>query len=303
MFMTQAMEGWKNYALTLGLFALALGLRFLVLPVEAGLAYLTFYPGLVICALLFGWRPALLFIVLAAIIGTYIFVPPHYLFARTDIVPEVAFVTAAMTMLVSIEIFKQRAAIAPAVKVLTAPSGVRALRWLWLVLGLLVLMGVANIWQNLREIDDNAELRRTHEIQTHMNALLASETDAETGMRGYVITGKEAFLEPYRGARERVAAELLALRELIDDPIQQQRLEQLEPIVRKRLDRLVETHDIMQSEGFAAAQARVSSGIGKSLQDDIRRVLTACSNTKANCQRPEQQWRRRVPMLLSRSEL
>ena len=50
-------SAWIRYLLAIGIFGAALGLRFIVLPVEAGLAFLIFYPGTAISALYCGLMP------------------------------------------------------------------------------------------------------------------------------------------------------------------------------------------------------------------------------------------------------
>ncbi|CAB1369153.1 EAL domain-containing protein [Denitratisoma oestradiolicum] len=88
-----------KYLIAAGIFCAALGLRFLVLPVEAGLAFLTFYPGTAIAALLCGVGPSLFYMILAAVAGAYIFNPPHWAFGQSDIIPTCAFIVSATTIL------------------------------------------------------------------------------------------------------------------------------------------------------------------------------------------------------------
>ncbi len=65
-----------RYALAVGIFLIAIFLRFLLLPAEAGLAFLTFYPATVISFYLCGIRPGIVTVLLSAIAGYYIFEPP-----------------------------------------------------------------------------------------------------------------------------------------------------------------------------------------------------------------------------------
>lgn len=64
------------YALAVSIFLSAIFFRFWVLPVEAGLAFLTFYPATVISFYLCGIRPGIVTVLLGAIAGYYIFEPP-----------------------------------------------------------------------------------------------------------------------------------------------------------------------------------------------------------------------------------
>lgn len=69
-----------RYAIVLCLFALALALRFALLPVDAGLAFVTFYPVILICFYLCGTGPGILLAVLSGLAGDYFFIPPYFAF-------------------------------------------------------------------------------------------------------------------------------------------------------------------------------------------------------------------------------
>lgn len=63
------------------IFLVALLLRFWMLPVEAHLPFLTFYPATVICLYLCGTGPSVLLVACCAVAGYYIFLPPFWSFA------------------------------------------------------------------------------------------------------------------------------------------------------------------------------------------------------------------------------
>lgn len=67
-----------RYALAVSIFAVALAVRFAVLPVEVGLAFLTFYPAAVVGFYLCGAGPGALLVVASAITGFYCFTPPFF---------------------------------------------------------------------------------------------------------------------------------------------------------------------------------------------------------------------------------
>jgi PAS domain S-box-containing protein len=72
---------WAGYLLTVVLFVGALAMRLAMFPVDAGLPFLTFYPVVIVCALLFGTGPGLLAIALGAICADYLFLRPFATFA------------------------------------------------------------------------------------------------------------------------------------------------------------------------------------------------------------------------------
>jgi CHASE3 domain sensor protein len=77
----------------------------------------------------------------------------------------------------------------------------RLVFWGFLVAAvILVFVG----WQSYRymiRVDEAADARKhSHEVLRTLDETLARLVDAETGQRGYLLTGDEAYLEPYRGA-------------------------------------------------------------------------------------------------------
>ncbi|MGY6274184.1 diguanylate cyclase [Methylomonas sp. MgM2] len=70
-----------RYPIALGLFLVALALRFVSLPAEGGLAYVTFYPVIIICFYLLGTGPGSLISVLSGLTGFYFFLPPYQSFS------------------------------------------------------------------------------------------------------------------------------------------------------------------------------------------------------------------------------
>src|SRR5882724_9279184 len=66
----------------------------------------------------------------------------------------------------------------------------------------------------------------THTVIEHVGRVLSLFKDAETGQRGFVITGDESFLEPYNASIGEAGKVMKDLRELTaDNPSQQKRLD------------------------------------------------------------------------------
>ncbi len=83
-----------RYGLGLALTGLALALRLALLPMEAGFGFLTFYPATILSVLLLGIGPAILAIVISAMAGFYLFIPPvmEFKFSVPAIVTVATFV-------------------------------------------------------------------------------------------------------------------------------------------------------------------------------------------------------------------
>lgn len=74
---------------------------------------------------------------------------------------------------------------------------------LWFVAAtLLVMFGIAVTFWSYRQINEAAALRlHTHIVLSEANNILSELKDAETGERGFLLTGNEAFLQPYLAVR------------------------------------------------------------------------------------------------------
>ncbi len=87
----------RRYAVALAIFLTALVIRFLILPVEAGLAFLTFYPATVLALYLCGPRAAWWTITLSALTGYYVFAPPYWSFepSRASVLATAVYLASA----------------------------------------------------------------------------------------------------------------------------------------------------------------------------------------------------------------
>jgi methyl-accepting chemotaxis protein len=165
----------------------------------------------------------------------------------------------------------------------TVTQGRTAMRWsigkkigsgFGLALIALAIVGAVSYDSTSKLIDSAEWVRHTHEVLEGLNGLLSGMMNAETGQRGYVVTGEARYLEPYQGAREAVDQKLKRLLELTaDSPIQQRRLAALEPLVVTKFAELQETIDLRRTKGFAAAAQEVLTDKGKNTMDSIRNLV------------------------------
>ena len=103
------------------------------------------------------------------------------------------------------------------------------------------------------------------------NELLSAMKDAETGQRGFLLSGQERYLEPYNHALSAVPALLRQLETLTQStPDQNQQLKRIEPIVSAKFAELNQTIELRRSNNTAQALAIVNAGTGKVAMDEIR---------------------------------
>ncbi|MFC4309332.1 sensor histidine kinase [Steroidobacter flavus] len=76
----------------------------------------------------------------------------------------------------------------------------------------------------------------TMEVQRALNKTLLTLGGAESGLRGFLLTGNEAFLKPHQEAGELLPNQLATLRELVaDNPPQLANVEAITPLIERRL--------------------------------------------------------------------
>jgi len=98
--------------------------------------------------------------------------------------------------------------------------------------------------------------------------------DAETGQRGFLLTGEEQYLEPYRTAIATIDRHLRALqRYAVDSPSQQERLRSLLTLITSKLDELRTTIELWRSGQEQEVLRRLRTDVGKHLMDDIRETM------------------------------
>lgn len=127
------------------------------------------------------------------------------------------------------------------------------------------------------------DMMRTVRLQVHAHRvlddlaeLLAYLKDAETGQRGFLLTGDERYLGPYLASVAGVREDFRELRELTaDNPGHRRGLDLLEPLVDRKLEELQNTIELYRGRGLEAALTVVFTDEGKRTMDEIRAAIAA----------------------------
>jgi len=144
-----------------------------------------------------------------------------------------------------------------------------------LLLVLLTAMLTYRAWAAFERTRQEAQV--TRQVVDGTTALISSLRDAETGQRGFLLTGDDRYLEPYRQALRGIPANLDTLARIEASrrhPHEIQRIDRLRPLVQDKMDELAETIEIRRSKGLDPALALVRSDRGQAAMDRIR-VLCA----------------------------
>ncbi len=136
---------------------------------------------------------------------------------------------------------------------------------------------------NLRQFKKaNRWVEHTQLVKNQLDDLLLQLTETETAQRGYILTGESSYLKDYQTAiNKAVKPEIQAIRQLTrDNPIQQRRLNELEPLVSAQLAVLEQTLDLQRNQGFDVALQAIRTGKGKLLMDEIRQLIGEMGDTE-----------------------
>ncbi|MCB9584847.1 MAG: CHASE3 domain-containing protein [Polyangiaceae bacterium] len=141
----------------------------------------------------------------------------------------------------------------------------------------LVVGGVTAInMSNARE--RSLIVQESHERLQALDNLLQVLLDAETGQRGYLITGEKEYLEPYSAALRRLSAVRKEVREL---NLPAAELKELEKQVDARLDELAYTVKLFDSAGQQRAGEFVKQDAGKRTMDLVRAALARLTSRES----------------------
>ncbi|PWE46808.1 response regulator [Pseudomonas prosekii] len=113
-------------------------------------------------------------------------------------------------------------------------------------------------------------VEHTDRVINNANEAVKLTVDLETGMRGFLLSGDEHFLDPYETAKPRIAVALNTLLELTgDNPIQTDRLRRLQALQTEWATYAQSMIDLQRSSGDY--RGAVKAGRGKRLTDEIRK--------------------------------
>ncbi len=148
----------------------------------------------------------------------------------------------------------------------------------------LAFLAAITFYQFFKNVPD-ARLAREDTKKTFLIVRTASAADeaiqdAERGQRGYLITGRDSYLDPYNSAKERLPQLLVDLQQAVaDSPEQQRRLLALQGDLTTKMNELAETIAKRREQGFGTAQAMVNTDAGRiameAVEADIGAIIDA----------------------------
>jgi signal transduction histidine kinase len=148
---------------------------------------------------------------------------------------------------------------------------------LLLIAAVIVLLNAWWALQSVRTLATNADsLAHSWQVVHQVERVLGSAVNAETGERGYLITGMDNYLEPYTTARRELPGELDRLQSLIsDNPGQQGPIRDLRASLDRRLEILEKAIAMRRRGGPDMSAAPLLSGTGRIEMDHVRALCDA----------------------------
>ena len=129
----------------------------------------------------------------------------------------------------------------PAMKISVLKTKPKILLGICSPLVLLAILGGVSGYNITTIVDTDNWVNHTHEVLEDANAIVGSAVDMETGMRGYLLAGRETFLAPYKDGEEATYKDLAALQETVNDnPKQVERLAEVERVLREWQEKVSE---------------------------------------------------------------
>ena len=138
----------------------------------------------------------------------------------------------------------------------------------------LVVVAVISFRNSEKLINSNQLVVRTHEIIHEFEQIMVIFVDAETGERGYIITGNANLLGPFNDSRSKLSGHVARIRELTKgNPVQQNNID----IIEKQADAYTKflgmAIELRRTQDFERARELVASGKGQEIEDETRKMI------------------------------
>ncbi|MDP2176913.1 PAS domain S-box protein [Methylicorpusculum sp.] len=140
-----------------------------------------------------------------------------------------------------------------------------------LLLVALIALTVSMSFWAFRQSENALEVRRhTNALILRANALMSELKDAETGQRGYLLTGNETFLEPYLMVLDTITGHLDQLRQLNATSTANKSLKALVPLIDAKITALSEMIELRRNNDMARVLTLANDGKGQQLMNAIQ---------------------------------
>jgi len=143
-----------------------------------------------------------------------------------------------------------------------------------LMAALLIANGVITKHELDRQRGAQDWVTHTRAVLFQIEQIESAMGDAESGQRGYLLTGDDKYLSSYTRAVAEIGPLIDDLERMTaDNPTQQKNIANLRGVTHEKLSEMAQTVDVYRSGDLAQAESIVESGEGLVAMDKIRLVL------------------------------
>jgi signal transduction histidine kinase len=148
---------------------------------------------------------------------------------------------------------------------------------------ILLGIGVLSYWGTVRDEEDRAWVTHTLLVVEKLQTVRIDITQAETGQRGYMLTGQDRYLELYGAGVNQVRQDMKDLPDLIsDNPREREATQLLDPLIAARLAELSDGIEVRKRSGLLAGVEAVAKGnIGERSMQQIAAQIGKMRRTEA----------------------
>src|SRR6478672_1416922 len=128
---------------------------------------------------------------------------------------------------------------------------------------------LATFWFGNRVLELSAREQVRRDGIAQLEQLESVLKDAETGQRGFIITGDEAYLQPFEQALRRLPGDVEKIQNFPWADVSAEEIAKIGQLVDQKMAELRRTIDLRRAGGFQAAEPAIQSGSGKRLMDEL----------------------------------
>ena len=167
--------------------------------------------------------------------------------------------------------------------------------WLGVLPLLLAFVAYRTSSQHVQSVQ---EALSTAAFIQQLDELLSTVQDAETGQRGYVLTGEDRYLTPYTQAKGAIAQRLAAVDAAARGRVLQAQLTTLHTAIDRKMNELQRTVDLRRNAGLAPALREIETNAGQQYMVEIRSVLAQLKRNQAQMYKREMELQKRRQLQL-----
>ncbi len=135
----------------------------------------------------------------------------------------------------------------------------------------LIIIGFIAYTNTNRMLASESVVSNSFAVRNALHRVEQALVDAETGQRGYLLTGNPQYLQPYEQAGRAVGSAMTALNKAVSgEPQQESRAAAISSLSNQKLAELADTLSVARTRGLPAAIAIVRSNRGQSIMDRLR---------------------------------